>query len=83
MNDKLLKHGWDSYAEKVIPATMPAGLVEQFRLAYYAGAMVYDTVMDTVSNERTTEARGMEMISDLKSELKEFQNEVTSRSGAN
>lgn len=76
MKKQLIKDGWRSYAEHVLPADAPSVQTQETRRAFYAGAQHLFSVYFDIGGDEISEDQGVEILEEIKAELQRFVRDV-------
>jgi hypothetical protein len=69
---RLVRDGWQSYAEKVLPKNAPAVQRQETRRAFYAGAMHLLSTMMDLGEPDVDEDAGAELLAATQREIEAF-----------
>lgn len=75
-NGDIVKAGWRSYAEHVLPTGAPSVQVRETRRAFYAGARHLLGVLEGIGDHAVTEDGGVAILQSVSVELTRFLHDV-------
>lgn len=69
---RLVRDGWQTYAEKILPANAPSVQKQETRRAFYAGAWELLMCMQHLGEPDVSEDAGVEVLEATKREIETF-----------